>query len=158
MKVKDICKATTPSFGVSTTILNIKYLISRKWCKLNFGPLRDQVKSYHFPKRIDAGSQYLYKYLAIIDRKRLGQPFWIMIWIYYYLLKGIRLDLDLDKSCWIRKIPNLATNNINILVFHITTTHSLTQEIELAELDYITNCLTDNLSKFLYFSNSISAW
>ena len=30
-----------------------------------------------------------------------------MIWIYYYILKVIRLDLD--NSCWIRKIPNLTT-------------------------------------------------
>ena len=117
------------NFGVSTAILNI-IDIYRKWCKLNFGPLWDQVKSRHFPERIDAMRQYfyfLYKFLAIIDRKRLGQPFSIMIWICYYLLNRIRLGLDLDNSCWIRKIPNFATNNINILVFHITTTHSLTQ-------------------------------
>ena len=29
-----------------------------------------------------------------------------MIWIYYYLLNGVGLDLYLDKSFWIRKIFN----------------------------------------------------
>ena len=28
----------------------------------------------------------------------------VMIWIYHYLLNRIRLDLDLDNSCWIQKI------------------------------------------------------
>ena len=55
----------------------------------------------------------LYKFIGIIDRKTLGQSFWIMIWIYYYLLNVIRLKLGLDNSCWTRKIPNFATNNIS---------------------------------------------
>ena len=33
-------------------------------------------------------------------------------------LNEIRLDLDLGNSFWIQIIPNFATNNINILVFH----------------------------------------
>ena len=83
----------------STTILNI-IDISRRWCKPNFGPLRAQVKSRHFPERIDARKQYfyfLYIFLGIIGRKRLGQPFCMIIWIYHYLLDGVRLDLDLEK-------------------------------------------------------------
>ena len=89
--------------------------ISRRWCKLNFAPLRGQVKSCHFPERIDRRRKYiyfLYKILGIIHRKRLVQLFWIMIWIYYCLLNKFRLDLDLDNSCWNKKIPNFATNNI----------------------------------------------
>ena len=55
---------------------------------------------------------FLYKFLEIIDWKRnwkgrdiglevqlterkgrdIGQPFWILIWIHYYLLNGIGLD------------------------------------------------------------------
>ena len=57
-----------------TAILNI-IDISRKWCKLNFGPLRRLVKSRHFPERINARRQYFYflwKFLGIIGRKRLG--------------------------------------------------------------------------------------
>ena len=80
-----------------------------------------------------------------------------MIWIYYYLLNGIWSDLELDNSCWMRKIPNFATNNINIMVFHIARI-VWPREIEIAKLDYITNCLTDNSSKFSYFSNRIPAW
>ena len=49
---------------------------------------------------------------GIISRKRLGHSLWIMIWIYYYLLNGIILDLQLDNSCWIRKKPNIANNKL----------------------------------------------
>ena len=45
-----------PYFAVSTAILNI-IDISRKWCKLNFGSMRGQVKSRDFPDRIDARRQ-----------------------------------------------------------------------------------------------------
>ena len=88
---------------------------SRRWCKLDFAPLRGQFKSCHFPERIDGRRKniyFLYKIIGIIRRKRLVQPFWIMIWIYYCLLNRFRLDLDLDNSCWNKKIPNFATNNI----------------------------------------------
>ena len=37
-----------------------------------------------------------------------------MIWISHYLLNRIRLNLDLDNSCWIRKIPSFAKNNIKM--------------------------------------------
>ena len=56
--------------------------ISRRWCKLDFRLLQGQVKSCHFPERIDAWRQYFYilhKFLRIIGTKRLGQPFWLMI-------------------------------------------------------------------------------
>ena len=115
-----MCKAI-PDFGVSMAILNT-IDIPHKWCKLNCGPFRGQAKPYHFPERIDPRRQYfyfLYKSLGLIGWKQLGQPFWIMVWIYYYLLIGIRLDLVFDNCCWIRKMPNFAMNNINILFFHI---------------------------------------
>ena len=99
-------------FGVITAILNI-IDIPRRWCKLNFGPMWDQVKSCYFPERIGERKQYfsfLYNFFGIIGRKRLGKSFPILIWINYYLLNGIRLDLD--NSCWIRKTTNFATNNI----------------------------------------------
>ena len=92
-------------FRVSTAILTI-IDIFRRWCKLNFRPLPGLAKSGHFPKRIDARRQYFYfwyKHLGIFGRKWLAQPFPIMIWIYYYLLNGIRLDLGLDNSSWIQK-------------------------------------------------------
>ena len=60
---------------------------------------------------------FLYKFVGISGWKRLGQLFWIVIWIYYYLQNGIRLELDLSNFCGIRKMPYLATNNINILFF-----------------------------------------
>ena len=139
-------------FGVSAAIL-ITIDFSCRWCKLNFGPLRGQVNSRHFHERMDARRQHfyiLYEFLGITGRKRLVQPFWIIIWIYYYLLNGIRLDLDLDNSCWIRKIPSFATtNNINIcfhtqnMVFHAPNI-AWPRKIELPKLDCITNCVTDN--------------
>ena len=76
--------------------------IFRTLCKLNFGSVQGHVKSHHISERIDARRQhfyFLYKFLGIIDRKRLSQPFWIIIWVYFYLLNGIILDLDLDNSC-----------------------------------------------------------
>ena len=114
-----------PNFGVSTAILNI-IDVSRGWCKLNFGPLRGQVKSRYFPERRDARRPYCYflnKFLGIIGTKRLG-PFRIIIWICYYLLHGIRLDLDLDKSCWIHKLPKLCYKQLTFSFWH--TKHSLT--------------------------------
>ena len=93
------------NFRVSMTILYTKDL-SHMWCKLYFGLLRGHVKSHHFPERIDKRRHYfhfLYKFLGVIGRKQLEQPFWIMTWIYYYLLNRIRMDLALDNSCWIYK-------------------------------------------------------
>ena len=55
---------------------------------------------------------FLYKFIGIIGRKRLTrQSFWIIIWVYNYLLNGIRLDQDLDNSCWIRKFATNSTRN-----------------------------------------------
>ena len=53
-----------------------------------------------------------YKCLGIICREQLGQPFWIIFQIYYYILSRARLELDLRNSYWKRKIRNFATNNI----------------------------------------------
>ena len=78
-----------------------------------------------------------------------------MILIYYYLLNGIRLDLDLGYS-WTgyEKDLNLPLTTLTFGISH--TTHSL---IWGNRLDRFTSCLTDNLSKFSYFSNScIFAW
>ena len=117
--LKTAVSCLIPNFGVSRAIWNTTD-ISSGWYKLNFGLLRDQVKSSYFLERIDARRQYFCffkKLFGIIDRKRLGQPFWIMIWIYHYLLNQIKLGLDLDNPCWIREIPNFARNNINIWFF-----------------------------------------
>ena len=80
-----------PDFGVNAVILDT----------INISQ-RGQVNLRYFPERIDAMRQYfyfLYRFLGIISRKRFGQLFKIMIWIYYYLLNGIISDLDLDNSC-----------------------------------------------------------
>ena len=53
-----------PNFGISTAILNT-IDISRWWCKLNFGLLRDHVKSCHFPEWIGAGRRYFYFFIHI---------------------------------------------------------------------------------------------
>ena len=45
-----------PDFGVSTAILDTTDIF-RRWCKLNFGPLRSHVKSRDFPERIDGRRQ-----------------------------------------------------------------------------------------------------
>ena len=74
-----------------------------------------------------------------------------------YLINGIRLDFDLDNSCWIRKIPKFCCKQHFYLVFHATNM-VWPREIEFANFDCITNYLTDNSSKLSYFSNSISAW
>ena len=88
-----ICgKNVMPDFGV----------ISRRWCKLNLRTLWGHVKSLHFSERIDRRRQYFYffyKVLGIIFWKQLRQAFCIIIWICYYLLNWIRLDLDLNNSC-----------------------------------------------------------
>ena len=113
-----------PDLGVSTAILNT-IDISRRCCKLNFGPLQGQVKARNFPERIDARRNCLYfphKFIGAIGRKRLGQAFWIMIWIYYYLFNKITLDLDLENSNWIRKRPNFATVLTTFGFSHITLT------------------------------------
>ena len=62
-----------------------------------------------------------------------------MIWVYYYLVNGIILDLHFDNFCWIGKIPNIATNNINIWFFTQQTVSPA--EIELVKLDCINNYL-----------------
>ena len=51
-------------FGVRTAILNTKY-ISRRWDKLNLGPLRDHVKSHHFLEKIDASRPYFHFFIQI---------------------------------------------------------------------------------------------
>ena len=93
-----------PDFGISTAILNTR-VISHRWCKLNFEPSWGQVKSRYFSERTGAWIHYFYflYIFRIICRKLLWQRFRIKIWIYYYLLNGIGLVLDLDKSCSIRK-------------------------------------------------------
>ena len=42
---------------------------------------------------------YILNVRSPIGRKRLGQSFWILIWLYCYLLIKIRLDLGLYNSC-----------------------------------------------------------
>lgn len=124
--------------------------ISHRWCKLNFGTLQGPVKSRYILERIDARRHYFYflhEFRRINGRKRLEQTFWLMIWIYYYLPNGIRLNMDRENSCWIGNMPNFATNKINIWFFLPTIKRGC-----------ITYCLTDNLSKFSYFSNIIPAW
>ena len=87
---------------------------------LDFELSRGQVKSCHFPEKKDARRQYFYfldNFFEIICRERLGKLVWIIIWIHYYLSNGTILDFDLEKSCWVGKMPNFATNNINIWLF-----------------------------------------
>ena len=45
-------------------------------------PVRGHVKSLHFCERIREETMFLLKFLGTIGTKRLGQQFWIMIWIY----------------------------------------------------------------------------
>ena len=84
-----------------------------------------------FPEKIKVRRQYFeffYKFLGIIGRKRLGQLFWIMIRLYYYLVNGIRLRLGLlllDP-----KNINFSANNIGVWFLTLTfgfshTKHSL---------------------------------
>ena len=94
--------------GVSTAILN-PVDVFRRWYKLSFWPMRDQVKSRHFSEQTGARRPYfhfLYKYFRIISYKQRGQLFWKLIWIYCYLLNGIGLDLELHYSNLVQKIPN----------------------------------------------------
>ena len=63
-----------PDFRVSTAIINHIDIVCR-WCKLNFGPKRGQVKSCYFSERIHVWRKYfylLYKFLGIIAWKQLG--------------------------------------------------------------------------------------
>ena len=77
-----------PNFGVSTTISNPVNIFC-KWYKLNFGLTQGQVKSYHFYERIEA-KRYTY-FLEKLAGNDIGQSFWILIWIHYYLLNDIGL-------------------------------------------------------------------
>ena len=48
------------------------------------------------------------------------------------------LDLDLNNSCWIQRIPNFATNNINIWFF---TRYRLSDVGKLDLIASIAHCL-----------------
>ena len=65
------CHETIPDFGVSTAILNTAD-VSRRWCKLNFGPLWGLVKSCHLTQRIDTRRQYFYFSIQISWNKWVG--------------------------------------------------------------------------------------
>ena len=97
-----------PNFGVSTAILNPQDVF-RRWCKLRFRPMRDQVKSHHFSEQIGARRSYfhfLYKFIGIISYKQLRQLYRKLIWIHCHLLNGIGLYLDLHNSSLVQKILN----------------------------------------------------
>ena len=64
---------------------------SRRWCRLNFGPLRGHVKLRNFPERIDARRKYFYFFIQ-------------MSWNNWQNLNGIILGLNLDNSCWLRNL------------------------------------------------------
>ena len=78
-------------------------------------------------RRGDNIFKFLYKFLGIIGRKRLGQNFWIMISVYYYLLKGIRLELGLDNTFWIWKYLTFLQTRFTFRFSH-TKKHSLTSK------------------------------
>ena len=103
-----------PNFGVSTAILNTIY-ISLGGASWTLDLCEARLKNAISLKNRGEGTIFL---LSIIDRKRLGRSFWIMICIYYYSLNRISLDLDLVNSYWIRKIPNFATKNIWFFTHH----------------------------------------
>ena len=52
-------KSTILDFAVSTDIWSPVDTF-RRWCKLNFGSIRDQEKSRHFAERIDTRRQYFH--------------------------------------------------------------------------------------------------
>ena len=66
-----------------------------------------------------------------------------MIWIYYYLLNGFRLDLQ-HLVHLVFHTQNMVFHTLN-MVFYASNIAWL-REIELAKLDCITllHCLTDN--------------
>ena len=66
-----------PDFGGSTAILD-PLDVFRRWCKLSFRPMRDQVKSRNFSELMGAQKPYfhfLYKFIGIISYKQLGNSF-----------------------------------------------------------------------------------
>ena len=86
-----------PDFGVSTVILN-RIVVFRRWYKFNFRPKRSQVKSCHFSWK-DRHVEAIFLLFIKISWNN-----WLEA-IYYYLLNWIGLDLVLNNSCRIRKIP-----------------------------------------------------
>ena len=56
------------------------------------------------------------------------------------------------------RAPNFPINSIKHMFGFSHTKHSLDLEIELANLDCVSNCLTDNSSKFSDFCNSNFPW
>ena len=65
------------------------------------------------------------------------------------------LDLDLDNSCWIEKIPNLGANNIEMWFF---AHYTLMYHGKLDLIALLTESLTDDSRPSSYFYYSIPAW
>ena len=68
-------------------------------CQANF-------RSCHFSERIDARRQDFYFFTQFFLNNWQGMSWTTLLDAdlgYRYILNGIRLDLDLDKSCCIRK-------------------------------------------------------
>ena len=88
-----------------------------------------QIKSRHFSEQIDAQRPYfhfLYKFIGIISDEQLGQLFLKLIWIYCYLLNGIRIDLELHNSNMVQKyLTDFATKNNNVWFFKHYTLSNL---------------------------------
>ena len=65
-----------PDYGVTTAILNI-IDISRRLCKLNFGPLQGHVKSCHFRQETRGGNIFTFytNFLEKLARKDWDNPF-----------------------------------------------------------------------------------
>ena len=72
----------------------------------------------HFTERIGTRRQYIFFFIRISWNSWLGttldNPLRYWIWIYYYLLNGIGVDLDLESLPGYEKYLTLLLNSINI--------------------------------------------
>ena len=120
--------------------------------KLSFRLFQDQVRSYHFDNRIEATRQYFYFLHIFIGKSDNEKPFWILIWIHYYLLNGIGLDWHLRTT--LSRHKTYLTLLLTTLALVINTQCIIwAREIR---RDCINNCLRNNSRKSLYFSETKS--
>ena len=84
-------------------------------------------------------------------RNDFGQPFWILIWIHYYLLNGTGWEWHLNNSFWMQKISNAATNNINIW-FLTHNTLSDRRKLDLTVLLLLKRLIQESLQTFFKLS------
>ena len=95
------------NFGVSTAILN-PVDVYRRWCKLSFTRMRDQVKHVIFLNRQARGDHIFTFYTNILGQLATNNlDTFLKTYLDLFLpFKRNRLDLEVHNSNLVQKIPN----------------------------------------------------